>query len=212
MKKTLSLILVLALGLAMTLSLASCKINKKKDIYEQAAELAPTTVTTLVEYTTKSGDKLEGEYVLQSEGEDSIFTYTFDRYRTSAEAIEDGKSDTIKTVSGVIYYQYGEYSMDGEDWNTAPVPANIKLNLVASKLTGAVITADGKTLTATVAPENAASVLGSDLSCDGAISIKVVSNGTYITALTITCTTKEGAELFIRTSYSYNKIELEFPA
>jgi hypothetical protein len=70
---------------------------------------------------------------------------------------------------------------------------------------------DGRTLTALVTPENAAAVFGTDLATSGDVTLKLISNGTYITGLNVTYSTVEGAMVEINTSYSYNVITLEFP-
>ncbi len=209
MKKSLCLILVLTLCLGSAFALASCK--KGKDIYDIAAELAPTKTVTSVDYTAANGDDLGAWYTLESDGGDSIFTYEYKRYRTSAEAIEDNDPSTIKTISGKLYCKDGKVSEDGVNWTSSPVPTTISLNLAPDKLEGAVISEDGKTLTATITKENAVAVIGTDLAADGALSLTVKSNGTYLTEVVISCTTVEGAAVCVRTSYSYNKLTLEFP-
>ena len=210
MKKSLCLILALALCLGSVVALASCS-EEERDIYDLAADINPTKTTTFVSYVTASGEELEGEYVLECDGDDSIFTFTYDRYRTTAEAIEDNSSDPIKTVTGTVYCQDGKYSDDGVNWGSSPVATEISFKLEADKLTDAQISADGKTLTAALTAENAKSVLGTDLSADGNLSLTVTSNGTYITGVEVTCTTASGATVVVRTSYSYNKLTLEFP-
>lgn len=210
MKKTLSLILVLALCLGCVFAMASCG-EEERDIYDLAADINPTKTVTFVDYKAANGDELEGEYVLECDGADSIFTYTYDRYRTTEEAIADNSSEPIKTISGVVYCKDGKYSEDGVAWGSSPVATEISFNLAADKLTDAQISEDGKTLTATLTSENAKAVLGTDLSADGTLSIKVTSNGTYITGVEVSCTTALGATVLVRTSYSYNKLTLEFP-
>ena len=211
MKKSLSLILVLTLCIGCVFAMAACGKEEQKSIYDLAAELAPTKTVTFVDYKAANGDELGGEYILECDGDDSIFTYTYDRYRTAEEAIADGVAEPIKTFTGAVYCKDGKYSGDGVNWGSSPVATEIKLNLVADKLTGAVISEDGKTLTATLTAENAVAVLGTDLAAEGELAITVTSNGTYLTGITVLCTTKLGAKVRISTSYSYNKLMLVFP-
>ena len=70
---------------------------------------------------------------------------------------------------------------------------------------------DGNSLTAEITPANATAVLGTDLAAEGNIAITATANGTYLTGITLSCTTKEGATVRIETSYSYNVLELVFP-
>ena len=211
MKKGLCLILALTLCLGSVFALASCK--KEKDIYDIAAELAPTKTVTSVDYTAANGDDLSAWYTLESDGDDSIFTYEYKRYRTPEEAIEDNDTSKIKIIPGKLYCKDGKVSEDGVNWTSSPVPTTISLNLTPDKLDGAVISEDGKTLTVTLTKENAVAVIGTDLSvaADGVLSLTVKSNGTYLTEVVISCTTAEGAAVCVRTSYSYNKLTLEFP-
>lgn len=211
MKKSLCLIIALTLCLGCVMCLASCSEEPVRDIYAIAADLNPTRTTTFVEYTTKDGEKLNGEYVLEVEGGDSIFTYTYERFRTADEAIADGSSEPIKTIEGAVYCKDGKYSSDGVVWGSSPVPTEIKFNLDKSKLSDINLSADGRTLTAVLTKEAAVDVLGTDLSAEDYLILTVTSNGTYLTGVTVICTTESGAEVTVRTSYSYNKITLEFP-
>lgn len=210
MKKILCLILAAVLCLGCTVALASCK-EEVTDVFTYAENLAPTRTTTFVTYKAANGDVLEGEYVLEVNGDDAIFTYTYDKYRTAEEAIEDNDSTPIKTVEGKVYRKDGKYSDDGEIWGSSPVATEIKLNLKRELLSNVNLSEDGNTLTAEIAPDKAEEVLGTTLSANGNIAITAVANGTYLTGVVLTCTTAEGATLEIRTSYSYNVLELVFP-
>ncbi|MBQ7363024.1 MAG: hypothetical protein IJW48_01095 [Clostridia bacterium] len=211
MKKILCLILALGLVLSTGAALVSCGGEKLPAIYTYAEELDPTRTVTSVEYTDANGIKLVGWYDLQVAGENSIFTYEYDRYRTVEEAVDEGVADRIKTVSGTVYCKDGKYSGDGVNWGSSPVATEIKLNLDPDLLSDAVISEDGNTLTAAITPENSEAVLGTSLSAVGNISITATANGTYLTGVVLTCTTIEGATVTVRTSYSRNVIELTFP-
>lgn len=208
MKRILCLILALTL---VTAALVSCGGDDTPDIYKLAEELSPTRVVTAVEYTDAKGVKLTGLYDLQTNGADSIFTFEYDRYLTAEEAIALGKNDKITRESGAVYMKDGKESYDGKLWTAPSVPTEIKLNLDPELLLNAVISEDGKTLTAEIANENAEAVIGSTLSAVGNISLVAKTNGTYFTELELSCSTIEGATLVMRTSYSRNVIELEFP-
>jgi hypothetical protein len=212
MKKIISMILAISLVLVFGLALVSCKDKEEeKTIYDLASELNPTRVVTLAEYTDASGEKLIGEYDMQRNGGDYIFTFSYDRYRTAEEAIAEGIADPIKTVEGAVYCQGGKYSGDAVVWGASPVATEIKLNLKEEYLTSPTVSDDGRVLTASLTKENAVNALGTSLSAAGNIDIKVESNGTYLTNITVTCTTESGAALVIRTSYSYNALTLVFP-
>ena len=212
MKKIISLILVCLSVFGCAGALASCTGNNTPEIYSIASSVSATRTVTYVEYTTASGEELNGEYIMDVEGNNSIFTYKYDRYRTTEEALTEGTADRIKHVEGALYYKDGKYSVNGEAWDAAnPVAIEIKLNLDEELLNNTYVSKDGRTLTATLSPENAAKVLGTDLNAEGDISIEVLTNGTYLTSVNVFCNTVSGAEVVIRTSYSYNRIELDFP-
>ncbi len=208
MKKILCLVLALALALSVMGALVSCG-DELPEIYKLAQELEPTRTVTSVEYIDKDGKKLEGWYDLQVEGENSVFSFKYDRYRTVEEALEENTKERIKTVEGVVYCRDGKYSGDGFTWSSAPVSTDIKLNLDPSLLIDPVISEDGRTLTATVSSENIEAVAGSTLSAVGDISLVATTNGTYFTGVVLTCTTIQGATLTVRASYSRNAVDLE---
>lgn len=179
-------------------------------LYEIANNSKPTKVTTEVSYVTTAGDALSGYYVTTIDGNDTIFEYSYDRLYTPAESIEEGTSERIKTVEGVIYYHDGVYSGDQEDWKPgAGTAMELKFNLNASDLKDAVLNSDGTILTAKISPENAFKVIGTDISATGDINITVETNGVNLTMITISCNTAAGS-MTIRTSYTYNVQDL-FP-
>ena len=208
MKRILCLILTLAL---LVTALVSCGGDDLPDIYRLAKELNPTRVVTAVEYKDANGEKLTGLYDLQTDGVNSIFTFEYDRYLTAEEIIALGKPEKTTVESGTVYTKDGKVSYDGAVWTAPAVPTDIQLNLDPELLTNAVISEDGKTLTAEITPENSEAVIGSTLSAVGNITLTAKTNGTYFTELSLSCTTIEGATRLMRTSYSRNVIELEFP-
>ena len=210
MKRILCLILAATLCIGAALTLGSCG-GSDKDIFDLAKELNPTKTVTFVEYKTASGDDLGGEFVLEKDGSDAIFTYLYKKYRTSDELIADNTNERIKEFSGTVYCKDGKYSEDGKTWGSSPVPFELKFDLNKDNLTNVSITDDGKTLSAEIAADKVEAVLGTALSAEGAISLVAVSNGTYLTGITVSCTTSSGAQLVIRTSYSYNELSLVFP-
>lgn len=210
MKKLLCLILTLALFAGSAFALASCK-EKEKDIYDLASELNATKTVTFVEYKTASGDELNGEYVMEVSGSNSKFTYSYDRYRTADELIADNTNERIKTITGAVYCKDGKYSGDGVVWGSSPVATDLKFNITAENLVNATVSEDGHELVAEITPEKAEATLGVALDAEGNISLTVTSNGTYLTGVTISCTTKSGASMTIRTSYSYNALTIDFP-
>ena len=227
MKKLLSLLLTVTLVFTLAFTLVSCSKddssnddggndnagvnNTPKDIYELFESKKPTRTVTHVVYKIGE-DKLEGIYDMKTEGKNSIFTFQYDKYRTSSEAIEDNDSSKIKTVEGAVYCKDGKYSGDGVVWGSSPVATDITLTLKKDLFDASVVSTDGLTLTAVVSTEKSAQVFGTALEANSdGITLILKSNGTYVTNLSISYVTATGAIVTIDTSYSYNAISLEFP-
>lgn len=211
MKKTLSFILVLSLAVGCVFAFASCK--KKSEIYGLAAAANPTKTVTLVTYTAENGDELHGDYTMEVEGNNSIFTYEYQRYRTVEDGAADDSTERIKTVDGVIYYKDGKFSFDGDAWETeVPTASSIKFDLNADYLTSVSINDTDTELKAELTPDNAMKVLGVDLKANGNAKITVKTNGVSLSQVIIEYTTADGAFVTIDTTYTYNAIALDFSA
>lgn len=207
MKKLICLLLALVCSVA----LFSCGGSDVPAPLALAAEAEPTRITTLVSYTSKVNDedvKLNGNYQMEVNGSDSIFTYSYERMATIQEA-NDGD---IKTIAGKIYYKDGQYSTDGEEWESeAPTAIRMNLNLKAEYLTDVTVSEDTQTLTAKVSGENIKNVLGiENLGAKGDVSITVKTNGVHLTEVDVAYTTSSDAAVTVRTSYSYNPVTLDF--
>ena len=210
MKKTLSLLLVLVLALGCVFALASCK--KDSEIFGLAAAANPTKTVTLVTYV-KGEDELHGDYTMEVQGNNSIFTFVYDRYRTVEDGATDDSTERIKTIDGVIYYKDGKFSFDGDEWESeTPTASSIKFDLKPEYLTGVSVNDNDTVLEAELTPENAVKVLGVDLGANGNAKIVVCTNGVSLSKVDITYTTKDGASVTISTTYTYNDIQLDFSA
>ncbi len=213
MKRTLGLILVLVLALGCVFSLTSCK---KSAIYELAASAAPTKTVTLTYYTTADGKQYEGEFIMEVEGNNSIFHFDYER----PSSIEEGAADVeagvkpapTRTLKGDIYFKDGKFSTDGDEWKAeAPTAASFKFDLNRDYLSGVSINKEDTELTAELTPENAIKVLGTDLKPSGNIKLTVKTNGVNLSRVIIEYRTADGASVYIDTSYTYNLVTLVFP-
>ena len=217
MKKIISTLLALVMLVSCLAVMTSCKKddeNETPSIYEIIKSSDPTKIVTSVTYTDSLGEDLSGIYEMAIDGEDSIFTYTYKRYRTPEEGAAEGTTETVKELTGKVYYKDYVYSSEGDGWNaSAPIGSNIKLDIQEGYLTDATVSEDGTVLTATLTSANAISALSTDLSVaeDGVITITVTTNGINLTEILLKCTTKSGASVIVRTSYSYTPVTLEFP-
>ncbi len=206
MKKVLIVLTVIAL--IMSVMLTGCG---KDDIYDVIGASTPTKITTLVEYNTTQGDKLTGFYVTEIEGNDLRFTYEYERLATPEESVADNSTDRVKAISGVIEYKDGAYSGDSEEWKPGSGAAiDLKLNITKKGLKDVEISEDGLTLTGKIATGKLEDVIGSSIAATEDVSIKVETNGTNVTLISLTIKTASGT-MSVRTSYSYAEIDL-FPA
>ena len=212
-------ILCLLLALCCVFSFVACNggdddgIEVGNPLEEVVAASAPTKIVTLVSYVypeadPRHGADLDGNYVLEIEGSNSIFTYDFNTFATP----EEGLDSWIKTVSGTIYVKNGAISNDGEDWEIiTPATIGAKFNLDKTAFKTYEKSEDEKTLTATITGINIESVLGYKIAADGDVTVVITTDGFYMRGVTITYKSQQGANVTIDTSYSYNKIALDFP-
>ena len=146
------------------------------------------------------------------EGDNSIFEFLYQRYRLPEDGVADDSYEMIKEKKGTIYYKDGAYSTDGDEYEAeAPTAIQLRFNLDKDYLKDVSISEDDTVLTAKISPENAKHVLGTDLKAEGDISITVKTNGVNLTMVFVECVAVNGATVSIRTSYSYNSVNLEFP-
>lgn len=209
MKKTLSLLLALLMLVSCVLAMVSCR---KSAIYELAANSAPTVIVTAVDYIDADGTQLIGDYTMSIEGDNSIFEFLYQRYRLPEDGVADDTYEMIKEKKGTIYYKDGAYSTDGDEYEAeAPTAIQLRFNLDKDYLKDISISENDTVLTAKISPENAKHVLGTDLKAGGDISITVKTNGVNLTMVFVECVAVNGATVSVRTSYSYNSVNLEFP-
>ena len=219
MKKTICLILTLAVTVVSLFAFTSCSGQKKmlKEFTEIVESSSATKIVTIVDVEDKSGEKLGGIYAIEIEGRNSISDYDFTTYRTIEEGAAefDGANtpDRFKELKGKAYYKDGKVSYDGDAWVTGdPVAVDVRFTLKSELLSDVQFSEDKSTLTAKVSSENAKAVLGADVNSEGDIELTVVTAAGRLISISVSCTTKSGAKMSIRTSYSYNPIQLVFPA
>lgn len=172
----------------------------------------PTQISTNTEYVLGE-EKYVGYYETQIDiaGGKSMFKYNYQRPASVQEMNPDGP---LKTVEGTVYYQDGKVSVnEGEDWNAADSQyIELHISLDAVKLTEYEISEDGKVLTAKFAAEDAARVLGADISAEGKVSIVITTNGQYLYNIRVEYTVAgNGASVVVDTSYDYRATTLNFP-
>lgn len=208
MKKIISFLLLLGCVFAFAACAPSSETGPK-DIFALAkSSVTPTRIVTDVTYQEKDGGSTYGgHYVTESEGQNAIMTYEY----TRPARLDEAADSETKTVKGTIYYKDGKVSTDGDTYETESlVWSGGSFALDKALLADVTVSEDGRTLTATLTPENAEKILGSAPSTDGNITLTVKSNGTYITNVNLAYTTPSGAAVTVRTSRSYNVIQLDF--
>ena len=181
-----------------------------KSIYEIIDTVAPTKVVTVIEYKTAKGDELNGEFTTLLSGNNMILTYSYQMFSSFDDALEG--DDRIKTVAGAVYYRDGLYSEDGFEWSAeAPSDVEVIFEFASELLLNPVISEDGNSLTAELTPANALVVFGSDLEADGNIALSIETNSVNLFRIVASAETKSGADVTVKTSYTYNSVSLEYP-
>lgn len=215
MKKLICLILSLALTLGLAFAMTACGDKEENDnvdpltkICNMVSESNPTKIITQTDYIV-GGIALNGEYITEIEGNNSILTYSYEKMSDPM----DGADQPHVTVSGKIYYKDGRFSEDGINWTTgAPSTTPVILNVTADIFENPVVSADGLTLVAEITPEKAVAAFGTDLAAEGNLVVEIVTDGINLRDVIISGTTKEGATVMVRTSYTYVALTLQFPA
>lgn len=207
MKKIISLFLLLACVFAFA-ACAPAADTTPKDIFAlMKSSATPTRVVTDITYNEKDGgNAYSGHYVTEGKGQDAVMTYEYSRPARLEEAAES----EFVTVKGTLKYKDGKVG-EGDTYVTeAIVLSGDVFNFDRELLADVSVSEDGRTLSATIAKENIAKVLGTDLKTEGNVTLTVKSNGTHITNINIAYTTPSGAAVAVRTSRSYNAIDLDF--
>ncbi len=214
MKKILSLILALSCIFSCLFAITSCDDGNggevedpDKAFFDAVAGSKASEIKTLTYYTVEGEDPFNGSYEtsIKPNG-DFAFKYKFTRIAT----LEDAENPDVvidgnrATISGTVYYSAGQYSYDQVSWFTEAPAVTVnhpKLDLDREKL-GEYVMNDAKTsLTATLSAEDASSVLGMAIDATGDVVIKISTNGTYLTLVSITYD-KGDAKVRVDTSYS----------
>lgn len=208
-------ILCLLLALVAVFSIVACgeediptppaQVSAEEQFINTVDASEPTKITTLYSYITKAEDALNARYVTEIKEDGYTFTYKKDRF----PKIEEVSTSPIITEEGVVYYKDGKYSTDGQTWfaETPDVDAlemkfDISLDNIGENFT---FNENYTELTVTTDNEGAKNILGIDLSADGEVTVKVTTNGKYLTLVSVAYTTKSGATVTLDTSYTYNK-------
>lgn len=214
MKKILSLILALSCVFTCIFAITSCDgggedvADPDKAFFDAVAASKATEIKTLTYYTTEGEeDPFNGSFETSiKENGDFTFEYKYTRIAKPADADDptaliDGNRVTF---SDTIEYKGGRYySKDGTELQGIPADAmkQPKLNL-DRELLGEYEMNEAKTsLTATLSAEDASALLGMNISATSDVVIKISTNGTYLTLISISYT--KGTSTFrVDTSYS----------
>jgi hypothetical protein len=214
MKKILCLILALSCIFSCTLAFTSCDDGKggesqdpDKAFFDAVADSRASEIKTLTYYTIEGQDPFNGTYEtsIKANG-DFTFKYKFTRIATLDDA--DNPDVVIEgnraTLSGTVYYSAGQYSYDQENWFTEAPAVTVnhpKLNLDKEKLGEYEMNEAKTSLTATLSAEDAQAVLGLEIDATSDVVIKISTNGTYLTLVSISYE-KGDAKVRVDTSYS----------
>ncbi len=204
-------IICLLLAITCVFALISCSDKDAENFVKLVNESVPTKITTHTHFTYGSEEPLVGRFVTTVDGSKTTLEY---EYQRNAIPGVDDSEDPVMTISGTVQYSDGKYSEDGGETWTAETPdaaaMQIKFNLDLKKLGKYEL--DGNTLTATLTSKNVFDVLGLTLEgvSDDGVTLTVNTNGTYLTAVTVSYTKviseNNSADVIIDTSYTYNSV------
>ena len=201
MKKILSLLLAAVCVFAMV----ACTGPSVEQMFNDSD---PTKIVTIVEYVGK--DTLVSSYVteIDKENDKALLSYEIARYGVP----ENGDADRIVKENGKIYYKNGAITAnEGESWQTAVDLAPVyKLNMNPLLFDEYVEEDGGKKIVGKVKGDSIKSVLGVPTFDESdEISITVTTNGVYVYGIEVSYKVGD-AKVFVRTSYTYAPITLDF--
>ena len=216
MKRLISVLL----ALACVFSLFSCTSRDVKNVAELVNGSVPTKIVTLTTHDDGE-EKFNGRYETRIEGNNSVYTYEYQRYQTVADGAEIGNTDFIETVKGTVYYKDGLFCADGVNW-ISQLPdigaMKMKFNVEAKHLKKPQFSDDKKVLTATVSAKNIEKMFGVAINADeNGATVEIEHDGIYVRKITISYTqlldeTGENTlAVTIQTSFSYAPEDIVFP-
>ena len=198
--------LLLAIGCAF--ALFSCGEGGVEGFASLIKASEPTVIVTKM--SENDGDQqFNSTFTTTFDGDDFVFEYSIQRYRTWQEGIDEGTTELIKTESGKIYYKGGKYSNDGVEWfSAAPdvVAKQVKLDLKAKYPDYYSIRSDGKYLSSLLTAEQAELVFGVAIGAIGDVELDIESDGKNLRSISIRYATEKLESVFIQTTYSYAEV------
>ena len=208
MKKIISLLLATTLVFA----LFSCgkeeqKVSELDEFVNVISSSSPTKITTIYSYldSVNGNNVLTGNFETFIYGDDFHMTYNYQTYAVPGP--EADPKNPIKDNVGVVYYQDGKYSEDGENWFTlAPneLTLQIKLELSEDNLGEYELNDEKTTLTVNLSNAQAKKVLGIDVNAtEDGVDVRISHDGTYIREVIVSYATENAETVSYQTRYLY---------
>ena len=198
--------LLLAIGCAF--ALFSCGEGGVEGFASLIKASKPTVIVT--QMSESDGDQtFKSTFTTTFDGNNFVFEYSTQRYRTVEEGLGEGTTELIKTETGKIYYSNGKYSEDGVTWfSAAPdvVAKQVKLDLNANNLDYYDISSDGKSLSAILTAAQAELVFGVAIAATGDIELEIDTDGKNVRSIAIKYATETLKSVFIYITYSYAEV------
>lgn len=181
------------------------------EFFDMVANSDPNKITTVTNTTDKSTNKTYNGMYVTSIASDGSITYEYEYEVAKKASLENiGSAGSTEVKKGTVVYASGLYSVDGGETWVAGAPdvelIDVKLDLNRDYIGEYKMSKDGKTLTATVNAENASKILGVNVNAKGNVTIKVVTNGTYLAKISVSYA-NANASVTIDTSYTYEPVE-----
>ena len=168
--------------------------------FEKVQQSDPTGITTKTHITRPNGVVYEGYYTTTITENGFVFDY---EYQQRNEEFVVGE-DSVETVNGLVKYEDGRYTHNGENVSAAPDVdyMNISLELVPQNVDEFTFSKDKKTLTSTITKEQVENIFGVKIDAENAL-LKITINGTYLTKIELNYTTADGTVVYVETGFVY---------
>ena len=213
MKKITSLLVALTLVFALfSCGGSSSELDEFIEIWENSEPTTTVSYYTVEKKSLKS-DPLNSTITTVVYEDGFELSYELQTYQTPGEGVNE--KELIKTESGTVYYNKGQYSVDGmETWvDKAPdiVTAMVKFDLDAAEIEDYEVSADAKQLTATLTAEQATALLGVTVNAgEDGLKLVIKHDGDNLRSITVSYTTDDGISVNIVTSYTYDAVTSPF--
>ena len=181
-------------------------VSPENVIFNMVAASNPTTVKTVTE-ASFDGVSYVGVYdtVIY---EDGSFKYSFTQQRPVH--INEDIEEPYVTEEGIVEYENGIYSLNGEAVSGAPDVAylNIKAAITKENISEYKVDSTGRELTATISAAACKTIFGINVNAEN-VSLTVKTNGVRLHQIILSYEDASGVVVTAQTSFAYTPVSSE---